>query len=65
MQWEREKLLITSNFSFSHSVFYPYGELSEIFIKYEIVVWKSKFVVGKGLTNQKFCNLQIYNTGEA
>ena len=23
--WEREKLLITSNFSFSHSVFYPFG----------------------------------------
>ena len=23
--WEKEKLLITSNFSFSHSVFYPFG----------------------------------------
>ena len=23
--WEKEKLLVTSNFSFSHSVFYPYG----------------------------------------
>ena len=23
-QWEKEKLLITSNFSFSHSVFYPF-----------------------------------------
>ena len=49
--WEKEKLLITSNFSFSHSVFYPFGELSAIFIKFEIVVfknfvWKSlKFVV--------------------
>ena len=39
-QWEKEKLLITSNFSFSHSVFYPFGELSGIFIKFEIVVWK-------------------------
>ena len=23
--WEKEKLLVTSNFSFSHSVFYPSG----------------------------------------
>ena len=39
-QWEKEKLLITSNFPFSHSVFYPFGELSAIFIKSEIVVCK-------------------------
>ena len=31
--WEKEKLLVTSNFSFSHSVFYPVGELTSIFIK--------------------------------
>ena len=37
---EKETLLITNNFSFSHSVFYPFGELSAIFIKIEIVVWK-------------------------
>ena len=36
--WEKEKLLVTSNFSFSHCVFYPFGELSSIFIKFEIVV---------------------------
>ena len=36
--WEKKKLLITSNFSFSLSVFYPFGELSGIFIKLEIVV---------------------------
>ena len=36
--WEKEKLLVTSNFSFSHSVFYPLGELSSIFMKFEIVV---------------------------
>ena len=36
--WEKEKLLITSNFSFSHSVFYPFGELPAIFFKFEIVV---------------------------
>ena len=39
-QWEEEKLLVTSNFSFSHSVFCPFGTLSTIFIKYEIVVCK-------------------------
>ena len=37
---EKEKLLITSNFSFSHSVFYPFGKLSAIFIKLKIVVCK-------------------------
>ena len=36
--WEKEKLLVTSNFSFSHSVFYTIGELSAIFTKLEIVV---------------------------
>ena len=36
--WEKEKLLVTSNFSFSHSVFYPFEEVSAIFIKSEIVV---------------------------
>ena len=25
--WEKEKLLVTSNFSFSHSVFYPFLEI--------------------------------------
>ena len=39
-QREKEKLLIMSNFSFSHSVFYPFEELSAIFIKSEIVVCK-------------------------
>ena len=37
---EKEKSLIMSNFSFSHSVFYPAGELSDIFIKSEIVICK-------------------------
>ena len=35
--WEKEKLLIMSNFSFSH-VYNQFGELSDIFIKFEIVV---------------------------
>ena len=38
--WEKEKLLVTSNFSFSHSVFYLSEELSAIFINFEIVVSK-------------------------
>ena len=35
---EKEKLLVTSNFSFSHSVFYPFGELFAIFVKFNFVV---------------------------
>ena len=37
---EKEKLLVTSSFSFSHIIFYPLEELSSIFIKFEIVVCK-------------------------
>ena len=58
--WENEKLLVTSNFSFSHRVFYPFRELSGIFIKFENFVWKlSQFgrvqnlSFGKGLTTLK------------
>ena len=51
--WEKEKLLVTSNFSVSHSVFYLFRELCNTFVKIEIhgclqnlSVWKSlKFVV--------------------
>ena len=35
--WKKEKLLVTKNFSFSHSVFYPFGELSVIFVRLKIV----------------------------
>ena len=38
--WEKEKLLITRNFSFTHSIFYLFKELSDIFIKFKIVVCK-------------------------
>ena len=44
---EKETLLVTSNFSFSHGIFFPFGELSTIFIKLKICclhtlsVWKS------------------------
>ena len=54
---EKEKLLGTSNFSFSHSVFYPLGDFSAIFIKLEIVVCKlfqfgslKYIVLGKSLS---------------
>ena len=54
--WENEKLLVTSNFSFSHSVFYPFREPSAIFIKFKFVackhlsVWKSlKFGFWEGV----------------
>ena len=34
--WEKEKLLVRSNFSFFHNVFYPSEELSAIFINFEL-----------------------------
>ena len=37
--WEKEKFLLTSNFSFSNSVFYPFGEFSTNF-KFDIVICK-------------------------
>ena len=46
-QWEKEKLLVTSNFSFSHSVFYLFEELSAIFNKL------------KSVQQIKKCRLQI------
>ena len=59
-----EKLLVMTNFSFSHSVFYPFGELYDIFIKFEIVVCKlfqfgrvKNLSFGKGLN--KLC---LWNT---
>ena len=38
--WGKEKLLVTSNFSFSHSVFCLFGELSFIFIESKIAIGK-------------------------
>ena len=34
---EKKKWLVMSNFSLSHSVFYPFGELSTIFIEFKII----------------------------
>ena len=38
--WGKKKLLVTSNFFFSRSVFHPFRELSAIFIKLKIVACK-------------------------
>ena len=38
--WEKEKLLVMSNFFFSNSVFYVFREFSPIFIKFKNVVCK-------------------------
>ena len=62
--WEKEKLLVTSNFSFSHSVLYSLDELSAIFIEFEIVVWKlfqfwkslKHLSFGKGLKQNLHCD---------
>ena len=55
---KKEKLLVTSNFSFSHNVFYPFKELSSTLIMSEIVVCKLfqfgrviNLSSGKGLNN--------------
>ena len=67
--WEKEKLLVTSNFSFSHSVFFQFGELSAIFIKFKIVVCKLfqfgslKFVVWERVKLKEF-DENILNVGQ-
>ena len=61
-QWEKEKLLIPSNFSFFQSVFCPFGKLSTIFIELNIVICQLfqfakslKFVFfGKGLKCSRY-----------
>ena len=57
--WENEKLLITSNFFFSHCVFHPFRELSDIFIEFEIVV--CKLFQFEGVQNVSFKNGLIKN----
>ena len=56
---KKEKLLVTSNFSFSQGVFYLYGEFSTIFIKFKIVICKvfqfgmvENLLLGKGLKTE-------------
>ena len=50
--WEKEKLLVTSNFSFSHSVFYPFWEFSVIFVNLKLLSAKSF-----SLEESKICRL--------
>ena len=38
--YDRMKLFATRNFALSNHVFYPFGELSVIFIKFKIVIFK-------------------------
>ena len=53
-QWEKDKLLVTSNLSFSHSVSYLFRDLSVSFIKFKncrlqpLSVWEN-LKYGKGL----------------
>ena len=64
---EKEKLLVKSNFSFSHSVFYQSRDLSAIFIKFETVICKL-FEFGrvhnlsfeKGLNNYWFKGILLH-----
>ena len=55
--WEKEKLLVTSNFSFSHSVFKLFEELSAIFLRFELSsansfsLEESKIVVWERVNN--------------
>ena len=69
--WEKEKLLVTSNFFFSHSVFYPFGELQPFSLNVKLSSANSfsleeskNLSFGKGLKtwweiadNQHFCLL--------
>ena len=64
-----EKLLITSNFSFSLSVFYTFGKLSAIFINFEIVFCTlfqfgrvKNLSSGKGLTHYQTTNFRLFQT---
>ena len=50
--WEKEKLLMTSNYSFSYSVFYPFGEPSITLIRFEIVFSANPF----NLEASKICH---------
>ena len=65
--WEKERLLETSNFSFSHSVFYPVITLSAVFIKFKIVVCKhfqfgrvQNLSSGKGLKRELYFRSMFY-----
>ena len=50
---EKEKLLVTSNFSFSNSVFYPFDEFSIIFVSHLNLSSVNSF----SLEESKICRL--------
>ena len=50
--WEKKKLLVTSNSSFFHSLFYSFGKLSAIFIKLKL-----SFANSLNLEESKICRL--------
>ena len=65
---------MTNNFSFSHKVFYPSGELFAIFIKFKIVVCKLlqfgrmlNLLSGKRLSDIKFviCECFQFSRGQS
>ena len=58
--WEKKKLLVTSNFPISHSVFYSFGELYIIFLKLKIVV--CNFIQLGRVWNLSFGNKLTNNT---
>ena len=40
IMWKKEKLLVMSNFSFFHNIFYPFNEIYSISIEFEINICK-------------------------
>ena len=49
--WEKEKLFVMTNFTFSHSVSYPFEELSSIFIKF----FNLSYVTSFNLEESRIC----------
>ena len=54
MLWEKEKLLVTSNFSFSHSVFQ----------RLLLQTRKNQGLFGKGLNVSSSCNGNVFSANE-
>ena len=48
--WEKDKLLVTSIFPFSNSVFYPFGDLFIILSNFKIVLGKLDLSVWESLS---------------
>ena len=64
--WKKEKLLVTSNFFFSHSVFKQFGKLSAIFVEFELVVSKGlKFVVWERVKTKYYSSQRKYSSNSS